>query len=289
MTLAMNELPLALFSTLAPMGAGAFGLLALAFLTTKFSDEQLRRIDRLTLVPLVVVVIGFVCSFFHLAAPLNAPQVFAGLGSSPLSNEILVGVVFSVLAAVYWILALAGKLHGAARTGLAFAVAVMAAVFAVFVGLAYGMETIASWDTPLVPVQMLGYLFLGGSSFGVLVLGLAGALDEARSGSFKAATMGFVAVGAVLAVAGLVGQVVSVSGMENAIQSGAELAAQATAPTVVAVACLVVSAIVAVLALRGTSPMALAAAAPVIAVVGIFAGRMAFYAVELSVGLFVGL
>ena len=34
----MAELPLALFTTLAPVAAGAFIALAVAFFTTKFSD-----------------------------------------------------------------------------------------------------------------------------------------------------------------------------------------------------------------------------------------------------------
>ena len=47
----MAELPLALFTTLAPIGAGAFIALAVAFFTTKFSDEQLKKIDRMTTIP----------------------------------------------------------------------------------------------------------------------------------------------------------------------------------------------------------------------------------------------
>ena len=115
MEAAFAELPLALFTTLAPMGAGAFIVLALAFFTTTFTDDQVKKIDRMTLIPLVVVLVGFAASFFHLASPLHAAGVFAGIGSSPLSNEILVGSLFVVLALVYVILALAGKLSGAAR------------------------------------------------------------------------------------------------------------------------------------------------------------------------------
>ena len=106
----MAELPLALFTTLAPIGAGAFVALAVAFFTTKFSDEQLRKIDRMTAIPVVALVAGFICAFFHLASPMHAFGVFAGVGASPLSNELLAGVVFAVLAIVYWIVALAGKL-----------------------------------------------------------------------------------------------------------------------------------------------------------------------------------
>lgn len=284
----MAELPLALFTTLAPIGAGAFIALAVAFLTTKFSDEQLKKIDRMTTIPVVVLVAGFVCAFFHLASPMHAFGVFAGVGASPLSNELLAGVVFAVLAIVYWIVALAGKLGEGARKGFAVVVAVMAVVFACFTGAAYMMETIASWNTPMVPVAVLGFSLLGGVCLGVLVLALSGALEDAAKGGFKMAALAVLIVGLVLGVAGLLVQVMSVSGMGNALVDGADLVAAASAPMWIGVVCMVVAAVAAFMSLRNSKSTALAAAAPVLAVVGVFAARLAFYAVQLSVGLYIG-
>lgn len=284
----MAELPLALFTTLAPIGAGAFIALAVAFFTTKFSDEQLKKIDRMTTIPVVVLVAGFICAFFHLASPMHAFGVFAGLGASPLSNELLAGVVFAVLAIVYWIVALAGKLGEGARKGFAAVVAVMAVVFACFTGAAYMMETIASWSTPMVPVAVLGFSLLGGVSLGVLVLALSGALADAAKGGFKMAALAVLVIGLVLGVAGLLVQVMSVSGMGNALVDGADLVAAASAPMWIGVVCMVVAAASAFMALRNSKSTALAAAAPVLAIVGVFAARLAFYAVQLSVGLYVG-
>ncbi len=284
----MAELPLALFTTLAPVGAGAFIALAVAFFTTKFSDEQLKKIDRMTTIPVVVLVAGFICAFFHLASPMHAFGVFAGVGASPLSNELLAGVVFAVLAIVYWIVALAGKLGEGARKGFAAVVAVMAIVFACFTGAAYMMETIASWNTPMVPVAVLGFSLLGGICLGVLVLALSGALEDAAKGGFKMAALAVLIVGLVLGVAGLLVQVMSVSGMGNALVDGADLVAAASAPMWIGVVCMVVAAAATFMALRNTKSTALAAAAPVLAVVGVFAARLAFYAVQLSVGLYIG-
>lgn len=284
----MAELPLALFTTLAPIGAGAFIALAVAFFTTKFSDEQLKKIDRMTTIPVVVLVAGFICAFFHLASPMHAFGVFAGLGASPLSNELLAGVVFAVLAIVYWIVALAGKLGEGARKGFAAVVAVMAIVFACFTGAAYMMETIASWNTPMVPVAMLGFSLLGGICLGVLALALSGALEDAAKGGFKMAALAVLIVGLVLGIAGLLVQVMSVSGMGNALVDGADLVAAASAPMWIGVVCMVVAAAAAFMALRNSKSTALAAAAPVLAIVGVFAARLAFYAVQLSVGLYVG-
>ena len=284
----MAELPLALFTTLAPIGAGAFIALAVAFFTTKFSDEQLKKIDRMTTIPVVVLVAGFICAFFHLASPMHAFGVFAGLGASPLSNELLAGVVFAVLAIVYWIVALAGKLGEGARKGFAAVVAVMAVVFACFTGAAYMMETIASWNTPMVPVAVLGFSLLGGVSLGVLVLALSGALADAANGGFKMAALAVLVVGLVLGIAGLMVQVMSVSGMGNALVDGADLVAAASAPMWIGVVCMVVAAAAAFMALRNSKSTALAAAAPVLAIVGVFAARLAFYAVQLSVGWYIG-
>ena len=284
----MAELPLALFTTLAPIGAGAFIALAVAFFTTKFSDEQLKKIDRMTTIPVVVLVAGFICAFFHLASPMHAFGVFAGLGASPLSNELLAGVVFAVLAIVYWIVALAGKLGEGARKGFAAVVAVMAIVFACFTGAAYMMETIVSWNTPMVPVAVLGFSLLGGVSLGVLVLALSGALEDAAKGGFKMAALVVLVIGLVLGVAGLLVQVMSVSGMGNALVDGADLVTAASAPMWIGVVCMVVAAAAAFMALRNSKSTALAAAAPVLAIVGVFAARLAFYAVQLSVGLYIG-
>ena len=284
----MAELPLALFTTLAPIGAGAFIALAVAFFTTKFTDEQLKKIDRMTTIPVIVLIVGFICAFFHLASPVHAFGVFAGLGASPLSNELLAGVVFAVLAIVYWIVALAGKLGEGARKGFAAVVAVMAVVFACFTGAAYMMETIASWNTPMVPVAVLGFSLLGGICLGVLVLALSGALEDAAKGGFKMAALVVLVIGLVLGVAGLLVQVMSVSGMGNALVDGADLVAAASAPMWIGVVCMVVAAASAFMALRNSKSTALAAAAPVLAIVGVFAARLAFYAVQLSVGLYVG-
>lgn len=284
----MAELPLALFTTLAPIGAGAFIALAVAFFTTKFSDEQLKKIDRMTTIPVVVLVAGFICAFFHLASPMHAFGVFAGLGASPLSNELFAGVVFAVLAIVYWIVAFAGKLGEGARKGFAAVVAVMAIVFACFTGAAYMMETIVSWNTPMVPVAVLGFSLLGGVSLGVLVLALSGALEDAAKGGFKMAAPVVLVVGLVLGVVGLLVQVMSVSGMGNALVDGADLVTAASAPMWIGVVCMVVAAAAAFMALRNSKSTALAAAAPVLAIVGVFAARLAFYAVQLSVGLYIG-
>lgn len=281
----MAEMPLALFSTLAPMGAGAFVALAAAFLTTAFDEAQLKKIDRLTVIPVVVVVVGFIAAFFHLASPFHAFGVFAGVGSSPLSNEILAGVVFCAVMLVYWIWALTGKMADGVRKGFAVAVALLGLIFAAFTGLAYGIATIPSWDTPAVPVQMIGFALVGGMALGALVLAAAGAGEALAKSPLKTIVAVLAVVGAVLGIAGFAMQASAASAMENAFYYGADLVAAEMAPAIGGAICLAISAVCTVLALRGKAATGAAAASAILAAVGILCIRVAFYGLQISVGL----
>ncbi|MEG2369050.1 MAG: DmsC/YnfH family molybdoenzyme membrane anchor subunit, partial [Raoultibacter sp.] len=281
----MAELPLAIFTTLAPIGAGAFIALAVAFFTTKFSDEQLKKIDRMTLVPLVFLIVGFIASFVHLTSPLNAINVFAGTGTSPLSNEIAVGSVFLVVAIVYWALAFAGKLNEKVRKVFIAIVALLALAFALFVGLAYVIPTIASWNTPLVPVQIVGFTLLGGMCLGSLVLALAGVLEEAGRTAFKTVVLILIVVGAALAVAALFMQINMVGSLENALCAGAALTGPMTPYAIGFAVCAVIAAVLGILAQVKQASPALLAVAVVLAVAGVFLARLVFYGIQLSIGL----
>ncbi len=285
MSAAFHELPLALFTTLASIGAGAFIALAAAFFTTQFNDDQLKKIDKLTIVPALVVLAGFVAAFFHLANPLAAFGVFAGIGRSPLSNELCVAVLFAVLMAVYVIMGLLGKLGGA-RKGLIGALAVLAVLFALFMGLAYNISTVPTWSTPWPVVQMLGYTLLGGAAMGACVLALAGGFDAAVEGPFKSALMALAAVGALLSVVGLGAMVAGAGSLSNALVMGSNLASEAMGALVCAIACLLLSCVAVLAAAAGKSPVALVLLAVVLSLAGVFAGRLVFYALQISVGIY---
>lgn len=276
----MAELPLAIFTTLAPFGAGAFVMLAISLFAAKLDDAVLRAIDKLTLVPLAVVAVGFVASFFHLASPLNAIGVLSGIGSSPLSNEIAVGVLFFVVALVYSVMAFASKLSGSARKPFAAVVAVLALVFAVFTGMAYMMETIASWNTPLVPVEMIGMSLMGGAAFYAALAAAAGAQDATVARvSFVVALVGFVA-----ALVALVGHYGVLEALDSSFVAGATLAEGVTGYLAGFGVCGVLS--VAALGYCAKKPsVPIAALAAVLALVATFLVRFAFYAIQLSIAL----
>lgn len=283
MEAAFAEFPLALFTTLAPVGAGTYIALALAFATGTFSDEQLKKADKMTVIPFIVALVGFICSIFHVANPVHAFGIFSGIGSSPLTNEVVVGIVFMVVAFVYTVLALAGKLGGA-RKAFSIVVAILAVVFAIFVGMAYLIPTVSSWNSFLVPVQILGFSLLGGAALGALVLALAKAAEPEQLASYGKSLFALVIVGAVLAIAGVVIHLVMVAGSGNAVMTGAGVVAGAAPFAVIGLVLLVIAVIELARGVKKGLTVGIAARATVESLVGVLLARLAFYALFLSIG-----
>ncbi|WP_058986684.1 dimethyl sulfoxide reductase anchor subunit family protein [Hugonella massiliensis] len=276
METAFAELPLAVFTTLAPLGAGAFLALAVAFSANDYDETALKRIDKLTWVPFVAVLVGFVASALHTANPSHGVFALSGLGHSPLTNEICVGGVFVLVALVYALMATRGKLKGG-RKAFALVTGVLGILFALFVGLAYNVATIASWSTPLVPVEVLGFALLGGSAFAALVL----AGNEGKA----AHTLSLLAViGAVVAVIAQVAHLVLVAGASNAVSSGAQLVGGAMGCAVVGIVLVLVACFELARGYKGAMTSAIATRAIVESCVGVFMLRLVFYALYLSVG-----
>ncbi len=202
---ALHEIPLAVFTTLAPIGAGAFIALALAFANATFEEAKLKVLDKLTIIPLLFAFVGLVASFAHLTQPMNAINVANTLFASPMANEILAFGVFMVVAAVYWIWALTGKMSYGVRKGMSIVLAVLALVFAVAVGGAYLIDTIPTWNNAFTPISIVGFTLFGGSVLGLLVLQLAGCADDALSGKGEGWFFAVLTAGFVVALVGVIG------------------------------------------------------------------------------------
>jgi anaerobic dimethyl sulfoxide reductase subunit C (anchor subunit)/Tat-targeted selenate reductase subunit YnfH len=282
---ALSELMLAVFSSLAPVSAGAFIVLAFAFCAKEFEKEELRRIDILTVIPFLVLIGGCVAAFFHLESPTNALQVFRGIGRSPLSNEILTGAVFGTTTAVYWVVALTGKLPQTARKVWLGVVAVLALVFAVFVGAAYRIETIPSWNTIGAMLSPLGFCLFGGGVLGLFILQAAGSLSELYGTWFKTVSIILVLVGSVVSIASVVSQYLSVESLsvimarETVVVSELQIWLATFAAGTVLVCALTIFSI-----FRKT-PTGLLAFSAILALATVFLGRLLFYALMVPVGL----
>lgn len=279
------EMPLALFTTLSSVGAGAFIALACVVLTSGLDEAAAKKLDRLSLVPFLVVCVGFVCAFFHLANPLNAPGVVSGLGSSPLSNEIVAGVVFMVAAAVYMGLALSGKLSGGLRRGLAVACAVLAVVFSLFMGAAYMMHTIASWNTWATPVQMVGFALVGGAMLEGLLVCVSEVRDAVLASGAKRALLVLGLAGVVVAAIGLAAFMMTAGSLPSVWAETAQEVSAAVPFAVAAVLLLVLTAGLLAASLAKKPSALLSGVGIVLVTAGILVARLSFYAVQISAGI----
>lgn len=278
--MALDELTLVLFTTIAPSGAVAVALMVLLALGVRADADARARIDQRTWIPLAVTLVGLVASSTHLGNPANALYVLLGIGNSPLSNEVASAVVFLGLAGLYWLTAFSRRDLRAVRNVLACAVVLFSALFVTAVAFAYDADTILTWHTPAVPAGLWSNALCGGPLLAFVVVRWT---CPERAGLRLRA--GFAAISAL----GLVGAVVSyalqnevLSNASNALSSGIELVPHYPA-------------MIATFAALSACGWACAFAAPrgrgqtrgiagcLLVFAGIFVARFAFYMMHLTV------
>lgn len=287
MEASLAEMPLALFTTFCAIGAGSFVSLAFVLSGCNCAGDQKGSLNRVGLVPTAVVLLGFICAFFHLANPMHAIGVFAGIGSSPLSNELVVGCLFFVAALILCIVCLTNGTKCAVKKVMLAITAILGVVFAIFMGMAYMMPTIPSWNTIASPIQMLGYTFAGGAALAAVILAGRGREIEQEENrrQIRTVLIGASLLGLCLALGGLIAQFATVASLSNPMVSGLELANGSLACFIGCIVCLAVSVTCVVLSVTGfKNNKAIAYCALLFSFAGILLGRLMFYALQLSVG-----
>ncbi len=166
---ALNEITLVLFTTMAPAGTFALMIMGAFALRRGLREDERAAVDRYTCVPLVIALVGLIASATHLGNPANALYVLAGVGRSPLSNEVVSGVVFFGLAGVYWLTAFAEKPNVKLRRAAFLLIEAAGALFITAIAFAYDAETILTWRTAFVPVA----LWLNALTAGPIIAALA--------------------------------------------------------------------------------------------------------------------
>ena len=151
---ALNEITLVLFTTMAPAGTFALMIRGAFALKGGRREEARAALDRYTCVPLVIALVGLVASATHLGNPANALYVLVGVGRSPLSNEVVAGVVFFGVAGIYWLTAFSERPNLSLRRAALVLIEVTGALFVTAIAFAYDAETILTWRTVYVPAAL---------------------------------------------------------------------------------------------------------------------------------------
>lgn len=281
----IKELPLALFTTIASVGIGAFVAMFCAIYVNKsMGAGSLKRLDKLTAVPIVFCVVALICAFFHLGDPLHAVNIVNTIGSSPMTNEIVAFCVFLVLAVVYWLVALAGKLekHGP-RAVFSGIVALAGLVSCIMMGLAYALPAIPIWNSPWGTVQVLGAMLLGGTLLGGTILNMS-----VRETPLEGEADGRIRLLAMLGGLVLIIGTAVLFGMGASAKSAMIDVAANTGTLIIPLVLVVAFSIVAVATAflgKGAKRTAWLACGTIIALVAIFLARGIFYGVQIGIGL----
>ena len=223
MDLALLQMPMVLFTTLVPMASGAFVGLALAFLTSRFSKERLARIDRWTLLPMAILAVGYIASFVALSSPQYSMSLFQGVDIAPLSFVGIAGMLFIALAVVYWIIAMTGNLDGRPRKVFATVVGAASLLLSLSIGVMYMGSAVLTWNSPLVPLGIIGFCIAGGVPLGVLVVALAGGMPEARLTRLPTVALFTAFIGVVAAIVAVSAQLLFAQSTFNAFFPGSDV------------------------------------------------------------------
>ena len=168
----IHEWPLTLFTVFGQMAVGAFLVLGLIQLLgrTRYSTAVIDRVATPALYAIgPIMVAGFFAAFFHLGNPLHALHALRGWQNSPLTQEVIMGVVFAACgflsAVVQYFLWFSPRV----RAGLAVVTAVIGLVFIWSMARLYMLPTIPAWDHWTTPAQF----YLTALSTGALAIGVA--------------------------------------------------------------------------------------------------------------------
>lgn len=172
MSSGFDPVSLAIFTTLAPAGAVAFLILALARLTASDHADAV-RIDRVIALPFATALLGFIASATHLGTPANALHVFSGVGTSPLSNEVLAAVIFLFLVGAYWMCAFKINFPDGIADPWLVVASLAAVAFIACTSLAYAARTVPTWDTVFTPVNLILAALMAGTLLALLFLAVA--------------------------------------------------------------------------------------------------------------------
>lgn len=234
--------------------------------------------------PIVFCVVALICAFFHLGDPLHAVNIVNTIGSSPMTNEIVAFCVFLVLAVVYWLVALAGKLekHGP-RAVFSGIVALAGLVSCIMMGLAYALPAIPIWNSPWGTVQVLGAMLLGGTLLGGTILNMS-----VRETPLEGEADGRIRLLAMLGGLVLIIGTAVLFGMGASAKSAMIDVAANTGTLIIPLVLVVAFSIVAVATAflgKGAKRTAWLACGTIIALVAIFLARGIFYGVQIGIGL----
>ena len=284
---ALSEATLVLFTTLAPSGAMAFVFMSIPLVFGgKHVDQSMQRgIVKYLSVPILVAMVGLVASATHLGSPANALYVLTGFGRSPLSNEVVFGVLFLGSGGIYWLTSFAAREKSAtARRVVLVLISAFGLMFITAISLAYNASTIITWSSPFAIVAVWLNALIGGPLLALFGFRLARFYTDGHH--LGKVLLVVSAVALVINIIEYVCWGLSLPSFVNSMTS-ADALAPAFFPMIVAFSILCACAIaLSTRAVRdkGETPLWVLVCSCLLAFMGIYIMRLAFYMIHMTVG-----
>lgn len=181
----IREWALITFTILAQMAAGAMLVLMVirAYLRSKATTQEVDALlDRPTFIVVPIMGLALLASLLHLNNLVNVVKAVPNLGSSWLSREVVLGVVFVVLAVLYTFVQWRKSGSDTLRTVLGWVTAAVGMFQVYAMAMVYMIRTQPAWNTMATPVTFfVSSLLLGGLAVAVAMLVLPGKVTENQS------------------------------------------------------------------------------------------------------------
>jgi anaerobic dimethyl sulfoxide reductase subunit C len=168
----VREWALVAFTILAQMSVGSFLVLGVVHFfaaRTKGEKPADELSDRALVAIFPVLALGLLASLAHLGNPLNAYRAVTNVGSSWLSREILLGVLFAVVGAAFAFMQWRKVSTFAVRNIVAWVAGLVGLALVYSMSQVYMLPTRPSWNFVTTPLSFFGTTLL----LGVLAVGAA--------------------------------------------------------------------------------------------------------------------
>lgn len=197
----IREWALITFTILAQMAAGAMLVLMVirAYLRSKVTTQEVDgMLDGPTFIVVPIMGLALLASLLHLNNLTNVVKAVPNLGSSWLSREVVLGVVFVVLAVIYTFVQWRKLGSEALRTVIGWVTAAVGMFEVYAMAMVYMIRTQPAWNTMATPITFfVSSLLLGGLAVAVAMLVMPGNVTEKQSAQLRQVIQG-TALGAMI-------------------------------------------------------------------------------------------
>ncbi|MDX9990827.1 MAG: DmsC/YnfH family molybdoenzyme membrane anchor subunit [Anaerolineales bacterium] len=197
----IREWSLLIFTILGQVSTGAL-IILLIVRTYAVRKAGLEQADRLTDKPLFIVVpiilLALLASLLHLGNPLNITRAVPNLGSSWLSREVIIVVIFVILAGIYTVMQWRKISSDSVRTVIGWVAAAVGLFQTYAMAQVYMIRTQPAWNTFATPITFITTSLLLGALLVAVALVATRSKDEIQLSLFRDALRGIALAAIVL-------------------------------------------------------------------------------------------